>query len=261
MTRSRILAGAGFLVAALAAAAPSDIETRQASTHPMRYHLSLPAGWSSTREWPVLVVIPDAGRDFVANLTWFITARGDRPYILVAPEVLTCGGAGSRVLDHYTYSKAVWDSLQGHDDFAFDDDGVAAVLADVRRQFRSESTAFLTGWEAGGHTVWALTFRHPERWRGVAPVCTNYQRRGLDPASFSKAPARAKLPIQVLREPTPAGDAAGPVTFFEQQTAQALADARAHGYSPNPVHVVPGAVHGPIAPAVLAWCDSVRTRH
>ena len=28
--------------------------------------------------------------------------------------------------------------------------------------------AFLTGWEAGGHTVWALALRHPDRWRGVA---------------------------------------------------------------------------------------------
>ena len=261
MTRAGILAAVGVLVAVLAVAAPRDLEMRQASTHPMRYRLSLPTGWSAAREWPVVVVIPDAGRDFLGNLSWFVTSRGDRPYILVAPEVLTCGGAGSRVLDHYTYTKAVWDSLQGHDDFAFDDDGVAAVLADVRRQWHGESKAFLTGWEAGGHTVWALTFRHPERWRGVVPVTTNYQRRGLDPASFSKAPERTKLPIQVLREPTPAGEAAGPLAFFEQQTAQALADARAHGYSPNPVHVVPGGVHGPLAMAVLAWCDSVRTRH
>ena len=257
MTRAASLAAAGLLAAALAVAAPRAIETRQASTHPIRYHLSLPEGWSAKREWPVLVVVPDAARQFVANLQAFVAARGDGPYILVAPEVLTCGGAGSRTLDHYTYTKAVWDSLQGHDDFAFDDAGVAAVLADVRRQCRAESTAFLTGWEAGGHTVWALTFRHPERWRGVVPVSTNYQRRGLDSTSFSTAPARAKLPLQVLRED--AGDAQL-MAFLEQQTAVALADARAHGYSPGPVRVVPGAGHGPLAAAVLAWCDSVRAR-
>ena len=208
----------------------------------------------------MLVVIPDAGRQFVANLQAFVEARGDRPYILVAPEVLTCGGAGSRTLDHYTYTKAVWDSLQGHDDFEFDDEGVAAVLADVRRQCRAESTAFLTGWEAGGHTVWALTFRHPERWRGVVPVSTNYQRRGLDSTSFSTAPGRAKLPILGLREGAGAGDARL-MGFLEQQTAQAMADARSHGYSPGPVRVVPGGVHGPLAAAVLAVCDSVRGRH
>jgi len=123
-----------------------------------------------------------------------------------------------------------------------------------------ERTAFLTGWEAGGHTVWALTFRHPERWRGVIPVTTNYQRRGLDPAAFSRAPERAKLPIQVLREGAPTGEIAGYMAGLDQQIARALDDARAHGYSPAPVRVVPGADHGPLAPAVIAWCDSVRAR-
>jgi len=40
--------------------------------------------------------------------------------------------------------------------------------------------------------------------------------------------------------------------------AAALADARAQGFVTTPVRVVPGADHGPLAPAVLAWCDSVR---
>jgi len=255
-----VVAAASLLAATVALAAPGAVTVRQASTHPMRYHLSLPTGWSATREWPVLVVIPDAGREFAANLQAFVAARGNRPYVLVAPEVLSCGGARSRTLDHYTYARAVWDSLQGHDDFAFDDAGVAAVLADVRRQCHGEATAFLSGWEAGGHTVWALTFRHPERWRGVAPVATNYQRRGLDSTTFSKAPGRAHLPIQVLREGAPTGEIAGAMAILDQQTALALDDARSHGYAPSPVRVIPGVDHGPLAPAVLAWCDSVRSR-
>jgi hypothetical protein len=224
----------------------------------MRYHLSLPAGWSAKREWPVIVVIPDAAREFAENLHAFASARGTRPYILVAPEVLTCGGARTRTPDRYSYSRGVWDSLQGRDDFAFDDAGVGAVLADVRRRWHGESTAFLTGWEAGGHTVWALMFRHPERWRGVAPVCTNYQRRGLDSAAFSTAPERARLPLQVFREGHPTGEIASAMGFLDQQMAAALTDARSHGYITQPVRVVPGADHGPLAPAVLAWCDSVR---
>jgi pimeloyl-ACP methyl ester carboxylesterase len=248
------------LAAAVALAAPPAVTVHAAGAHPMRYHLALPAGWSADREWPVLVAIPDAGREFDANLRAFVAARGDRPYILVAPEVLTCGGARTRTLQHYTYSQAVWDSLQRGDDFAFDDDGLAAVLADVRRRWRGESTAFLTGWEAGGHTVWALAFRHPERWRGVAPVSTNYQRRGLGPASFSSAPARARLPIQPFRESVTPGEIADALRYLEQLTASALADARIHGFAPAPVRVVPGAEHGPLAPTVLAWCDSLLHR-
>ncbi len=226
----------------------------------MRYHLALPAGWSAEREWPVLIAIPDAGREFDANLQTFVAARGNRPYILVAPEVLTCGGARTRTLDHYSYSRAVWDSLQSLDDFAFDDDGIAAVMMDVHRRWHGESTAFLTGWEAGGHTVWAVTFRHPERWRGVAPVSTNYQRRGLGPTAFSSAPERLRLPLQVFREGTSSGEIADAMKVLEQQTANALADARTHGFAPAPVRVVPGADHGPLAASVLAWCDSRRHR-
>jgi hypothetical protein len=241
-----------------ASAAPNDITSHRASTHPMRYHVSLPRGWSAARSWPVLVVIPDASRDFVGNLRQFVSARGDRPFILVAPEVLSCGGARSRTPDRYTYTSAEWDSLQGGDDFAFEEAGLAAVLADVRRQWHAEPKAFLTGWEAGGHTVWAQTFRHPERWRGVAPVTTNYQRRGVTAATFSRAPERTTLPIQPLRCGAPS-DASlrQALSGLDQQVTQALSDGREHGFRPRPARIVAGADHGPLPEAVLAWCDSL----
>lgn len=231
------------------------ISDHRASGSLMRYHVSLPAGWTAKRSWPVLVVIPDARREFRANLEAFTAARGNRPFILVAPEVLSCGGARSRTPDHYSYSPAEWDSLQREDDFAFEDAGLSSVLADVHRQWNGEPKAFLTGWEAGGHTVWAQAFRHPERWRGVAPVTTNYQRRGLDASSISRADGRAKLLIQVFRCGAPTGAI---MQNVDQQMAVALADARARGFSAPPVRIVPGADHGPLADAVFAWCDSLR---
>src|SRR5262249_54950130 len=109
-------------------------------------------------------------------------------------------------------------------------------------------------------TLWAVTLRHPERWRGVAAVSTNYQRRGLDTAAFSKAPERAHLSLQVFYEGAPTGEYADAIKFLKQQTASALADARAHGFAPAPERVVPGVDHGPLAPSVLAWCDSLRHR-
>jgi dienelactone hydrolase len=240
--------------------APSGpaVTAYQASTHPIRYHLALPAGWTADRAWPVLIVIPDASRDFEANLERFARVRGDRPYILVAPEVLSCGGARTRTPDHYSYSPAEWDSLQRGDDFAFEDVGLAAVIADVRRRWHGEPKAFLTGWEAGGHTVWAQTLRHPERWRGVAPVTPNYQRRGADAALISRAPERATLQIQTFRCGAPTGDMARAIGTLDQQMALALRDARDRGFRPQPVRVVPGADHGPLPETVFVWCDSLR---
>ena len=208
--------------------------------------------------WPVVVVIPDAGRQFQANLAEFVRVRGNRPYILVAPEVLSCGGSGSRTVEHYSYTSSEWASLQGGDDFAFEDVGLGAVLADVHRLWRGESKAFLTGWEAGGHTVWAQTLRHPERWCGVAPVTTNYQRRGVEATSISRGPERASLPIQTFRCGAPTGDVARAMTVIDQQVARAISDARSHGFQPRPVIVVPRVDHGPLPDVVLAWCDSLR---
>ncbi len=233
---------------------------RRVSTHPMRYHLALPSGWTADREWPVLVVVPDAARDFEANLRRFVRVRGERPYILIAPEVLSCGGARSRTPDRYAFTPAEWDSLRGGDDFAFEDAGLAAVLADARERWHGEPRAFLTGWEAGGHTVWAQALRHPERWRAVAPVTPNYLGRGVDSATVSRARDRATLPIQVFRCGAPTGDAARAVLFCDQQTALALRDSRERGFNSRAVRVVPGADHGPLPEPVFAWCDSLRRR-
>jgi hypothetical protein len=255
-----LLTGCAALVRAGQGSDPAPISAHRATTHPMRYHLALPSGWAAGRAWPVLVVIPDAGRDFEGDLAQFARARGARPFILVAPEVLSCGGARSRTREHYTYSAAEWDSLQGGDDFAFEDAGLAAVLSDVHRHWGGEPRAFLTGWEAGGHTVWAQAFRHPERWRGVAPVTTNYQRRGVTAASFSRARERVSLAIQPFRCGAPSGDAIQGMSILDQQIVLALSDARDHGFDPRPVRVVPGADHGPLPAPVLAWCDSLRGR-
>lgn len=259
--------GAAALAAGLFATAEAtdsprteDPAVRRSNAHPMRYHMALPAGWDAGRSWPILVVIPDAARDFAANLERFAVARGQRPFILVAPEVLSCGGQRSRTRDHYSYTAAEWDSLQTGDDFAFEGAGLRAVLADVRQQWHGEERAFLTGWEAGGHTVWAQALRHPELWCGVAPVTTNYQRRGLDDAAFSRDSTRVRLPIQPFVCGAPTGDAARFVTALDAQIDTALRDARAHGFHPQPPRAVPGADHGPLPEAVLAWCDSLQSR-
>ena len=235
-----------------------ETSVHRTAKHPMRYHVALPSGWNSDRTWPVLVVIPDAARDFKDNLARFVRARGDRPYILVAPEVLSCGGARTRTPDRYSYFPTEWASLQHGDDFAFEDAELAAVVDDVRKQWRGEPKAFLTGWEAGGHTVWAQALRHPERWRGVAPVTPNYQRRGLDARSFSHAPERATLPIQPFRCGAPKGEMAAYVSQLDAQIELALRDAREHGFRPQPKRVVAGADHGPLPEVVFAWCDSLR---
>lgn len=44
------------------------VTVHQAGSHVMRYHVALPTGWRAGGSWPVVVVIPDAAREFVENL-------------------------------------------------------------------------------------------------------------------------------------------------------------------------------------------------
>jgi dienelactone hydrolase len=243
--------------AVLAASPVPAITSHQAAAHPMRYSVALPAGWTPDRTWPVVVVIADAHRDFTENLQRFVEARAAMPFLLVAPEVLTCGGTRDQTSPPYSYTVEEWRAARAIRDHDFDDAGLAAVLAEVHAKWGGEARAYLTGWEAGGHTVWAQALRRPERWLAVASVTTNYQRRGLTPETFSHAPEREALPIQVFWCDPPQGEAAAAMQILRQQTEHAIADARAHGFAPAPVRVVAGADHGPLEAAVLAWFDSL----
>jgi hypothetical protein len=235
--------------------APAPITHHQAKAHPIRYHLALPEGWQPGRSWPVVVVVSDAHRDFEANLQRFVQARGTKPYILAAPEVLTCGGARDQSTPPYSYTAADWAKARAGSDSDFDDAGLEAMLADIHDRWAGEAKAFLTGWEAGGHTVWAQALRRPERWRAVAPVSSNYQGRGLSEATFSKDPARTTLPIRVFWCGAPTGDAVQAMGFFHHQTDQAKADAKLHGFAAISEEAVPGKDHGPLPEAVLAWFE------
>lgn len=252
-----LAAGAAPAVRANVPVAAARITPHQATTHPMRYSVALPVDWKPGRTWPVIVVIPDAHRDFVDNLRRFVNARGSRPFLLVAPEVTTCGGTSGQTSPPYSYTEAEWSRARAPRDHEFDDAGLAAVLADVHGGWGGEPVAYLTGWEAGGHTVWAQALRRPERWRGVAPVTPNYQGRGLTPETISQAPLRAALPIQTFVCGAPSAEVAGFLPGIRAQIDRAISEARARGFTPAPVRTVPGADHGPLPLAVLAWIDSL----
>jgi dienelactone hydrolase len=223
----------------------------------MKYHVSLPVGWSKDKVWPVVVIIPDAARDFAGNLAAFAKARRSRPYILVAPHVVTSGGANARSIGSFRYSEDDWKRVTGAGDYRFDEEGLSAVADDVRRRYGGEDRSYLTGWEAGGHTVWALTFRHPEWFRAVAPVSTNYRGRWLDESAFTANPARGHLPIRVLfceKKSAPDG-----WDFLMDQTKTAIKAAEAHGFRTPELKVVAGKPHGPLPEEVLGFFDAVRT--
>jgi poly(3-hydroxybutyrate) depolymerase len=215
----------------------------------MQYYVSLPTGWTINNKWPVMIVVESADKQFEETLAIFAKARKDAPFILAAPLVTTNGGANYRQADKYHYSEATWREIE-KDRCKFDLDGITAVAADVHKHLNGEEHYFLTGWEAGGHTVWAMILQHPERMAAAAPAVTNYAGRCLDAGPSSSA-ARIDLPVTVFQ--VEAGRDVMPGKFVYQQSQQAMKVATAQGFRNVTERLVANRPHGPLADEVVAY--------
>jgi len=235
------------------ASEPPQLKT--ASTHPIQYYISLPEGWTATKTWAVVVVIESADRDFLQAAAAFAQARGSRPFILVTPLVVTNGGAGYRSVPTYHYSDAVWDRIQNSGAFNFDLDGITAIMHDVAKQYGGEDKYFVTGLEAGGHTVWGILFNRPEVVRGAVLVCPNYLGRWVDEKHISSAPERAELPIRNFVGTNDMLCSPGNPIYMQMQRAVTLA--AAHGYKNISLVRVEGKGHERLAAEVLAYFSSL----
>jgi dienelactone hydrolase len=230
-------------------------ELKTATDHPMQYYLALPQAWTASKKWPVVVVIESANREFQSNTETFVHARQSLPFILIAPLAISNGGANYRRIPTYHYSDAVWNEIERVGACQFDRAGIAAVVWDVTRLYAGEDRYFVTGWEAGGHTVWAMLFQHPEALRAVALVSPNYRGRCLDNAPFSSSPQRIKLPVTVFGGESDAGWKPNQPLYTQSQ--EAIKIAREHGYENVSESVAPGKGHGPLAEEVLAYFYSL----
>jgi predicted esterase len=168
---------------------PSDrteVVLCQASSHPIRYYLSLPTN-DSCREgkrFPTLIVIAGAGDDFRAATERFRRARGERPFLLVCPCTFSSNNLlHGRVLERYRqlYSADVIQAAAGNGwcldlnaRLAWDEAGLCAILADLEASHDVEPRAYLTGFSAGGLLTYHMILNRPEKLIAAVPVCANF---------------------------------------------------------------------------------------
>ena len=238
-------------VGAIPEALPGGLKRLTASGHPMQYWISLPTGWRQGGSWPVVVALEAAEKDYRANAERFVAARGDRPFIIVVPYIVTNGNQGLRDPQIFPYTPATWDTIDRVTGCRFDAEGLAQVLADVQRLFQGRERCYLTGFEAGTHLLWSYTFQHPEQLAAVAPVAGNYRGRCVTPEIFSTHTARASLPIRGFAGSLDPGFGPGGQVYGQYLEAKSLA--REHGFLVLSDEVVPGKDHRPLPAEVLAW--------
>jgi dienelactone hydrolase len=215
----------------------------------MQYYVSLPEGWSSQKKWPVVVIIESANKEFKANMEKFIAARGKMPFILVEPMVTTNGGARYREAPEYQYSEAEWSKIETQGRCEFDRSGILAVVDEVQKKYSGEDMFFITGWEAGAHTVWPIIFEYPQKLRGAVNNAPNYQGRCMDGRQYSTDAARVNVPVRVLGAQ---GDQYWkPGMPFYTQTTSAIATLKEKGFQNVSTATVSGSEHGPLAAETL----------
>ena len=176
----------------------SKLELKKASNHPIQYYIFLPDNWSPNANWPVVVVLSDAEKQFKKDAEQFIGARKDLPFIIVAPFITTNGNHGHRDSTIYPYSKQVWDSIDKLSICKFDIDGLQNILKDIKKNFSGTDKFFITGFEAGTHLVWAMVFQHPELLYAVAPVAGNYRSRCMERIRFPMIPREFNYQLKIL---------------------------------------------------------------
>jgi predicted peptidase len=149
-----------------------------------RYQVYVPAGYVSTRAWPVILFLHGAGErgaDGLLQTTVGLAPAVRRdparfPAIIVLPQLP---------------ADSQWVGAPAE----------AAMLALGRTmaEFRVDSArVYLTGLSMGGHGAWYLAYRHPEFFAAVAPICGWVPERPELMGSVPVVPADSGPPLPAL---------------------------------------------------------------
>ncbi len=202
-------------------------ELRTAKDVEVKYHISLPKGWKAESTWPIMITLAGAGRDFAQNFDQFVKARGEKlPFIVVTPCVNSLGRDPA------------------------DLKAVLAIVKEVQKEYSGQPKFFVTGFSAGAHLTWQLIFLHAEVLAGAAPVCGNFNARGID--KIERNAAAQKLPIHGFQ-----GDKDQVLVHLNPQWDKAVALAGKHGYKNIARTVIPGGTHLPYQNQVVTFFASL----
>jgi predicted esterase len=158
------------------------------TSHPMKYWLSLPTGWTPTKKWPVYVAVEGAGSNFLGACNG-ARGNGNDTFIVVTP----CGFTNTNTLTDdmrmkYPYTKEVIDEAD-QNRMGFDEPGLLAILDDLQASYGAQERACITGFSGGGILTWFMVFTHPDKLLAAVPACANFGGVGSisDDAEAKKA--------------------------------------------------------------------------
>ena len=150
---------------------------KTASTHKMQYYLQLPKGWTPTKKYTIVVGVEGAGCNFKGMLSALTSNRGDLPVICITPQTFSNTNSLAGAAAKYTYPPDLVAEYDTGDRFKFDEEGLLAVIADVKKDFSGDDKICITGFSGGGNLTWLFVFQHPDLVLGASPACANFATR------------------------------------------------------------------------------------
>jgi len=122
-----------------------------------RYQVYVPASYSATQRWPVILFLHGAGE------------RGNDGLLQ------TTAGLGSAIRRHPSSYPAIVVFPQVPADSAWVGVSSTVAIAALDRtlsEFNTDSErVYLTGLSMGGNGTWHLAYRYPERFAAIVPIC------------------------------------------------------------------------------------------
>lgn len=189
---------------------PTADQVQTATTHPMRYRVSLPPHWSPDRKWPVLIAPSAHYGDKGKSIALFAAERDARKagFIIVAPFVINADPVRNMVEYRGPIADAIAaaDAALGEgerDEVArakFDEAGVCAVIRDVQRLYQGEDKVYITGFSSSTHVAYQFIFTHPELLKGAVINSGVYLGRGVDEDHLPllNSPERAGIAVKFI---------------------------------------------------------------
>jgi len=225
-------ARAKVLLAAEAVVSVTTPLLKKCSGHEMMYYLSLPEGWTPDKDWPVLVAVEGAGCNFYGACTSF-SGKDNPTYIVVTPH--TFSNTNEILPAKYKYAPELCEKYQRGGRLDFDDPGIQAMLADLRKNYSARERFFITGFSGGGNACWRFTLCHPEMLVASSPNCANFAAAGPE----TTAPERETLPVKAFQ-----GEKDEYLEALNRQWQNAKAEADRRGFKNVTRVMVPEAGHG-----------------
>jgi predicted peptidase len=163
-----------FLPAVVTAAETGFLHrTVQVDSVTYRYQVYVPASYSPSKKWPVVLFLHGGGergsdgeRQTTVGLPARLRQMKDFPAIVVMPQCRQDVSWGDPLMEAQTF----------------------AALDATMKEFNGDSERlYLTGLSMGGYGTWAFGYKYPEKFAALVPVCGGVVASGQAPAWHPRA--------------------------------------------------------------------------